>query len=35
MLDENKIDKLIQPFVDRQEAINVYVIKKIAKRLGK
>ena len=33
MLDENKIDKLIQPFVDRQEAINVYVIKKIAKRV--
>ena len=33
LLDENKIDKLIQPFTDRQEAINVYVIKKIAKRV--
>ena len=33
MLDENKIDKLIQPFTDRQETINVYVIKKIAKRV--
>lgn len=37
MLSEDMIDKLIQPIVDRQEAINVYVIKQIAaqiKRIG-
>lgn len=33
MLYENKIDKLIQPFINRQEAINIYVIKKIAERI--
>lgn len=33
LLDEKEIDKLIKPFTDRQEAINVYVIKKIAKRV--
>ena len=37
MLSEEMIDKLVQPIVDRQEAINVYVLKKIAaqvKRIG-
>lgn len=33
MLYDNKIDKLIQPFMKRQEAINLYVIKKIAERI--
>ena len=33
MLYENKIDKLIQPFMKMQEAINIYVIKKIAERI--
>ena len=33
MLSDDVIDKLIQPIVDRQEAINMYVIKLIAKRI--
>ena len=37
MLSEDMIDKLMQPIIDRQEAINTYVITKIAaeiKRIG-
>ena len=33
MLSDDVIDRLIQPIVDRQEAINMYVIKLIAKRI--
>ena len=33
MLSENAIDKLMQPIIDRQEAINSYVIEVIAKRV--
>lgn len=33
MLSENAIDNLIQPLIDRQEAINNYVINLIAKRI--
>ena len=33
MLSERDIENLIQPIVDRQEAINNYVIGKIAKRV--
>lgn len=33
MLSEDALEKLIQPIVDRQEAINMYVIKLIAKRI--
>lgn len=33
MLSDDAIDKLIQPIVDRQEYINMYVIKTIAKRI--
>lgn len=33
MLSEDAIDKLIQPIIDRQEAINNYVVKIIAERV--
>ena len=33
MLNDDAIDKLIQPIVNRQEFINMYVIKMIAKRI--
>lgn len=33
MLSEDAIDKLIQPIIERQEAINLYVIVKIAERV--
>lgn len=33
MLSENAIDNLIQPIIDRQEALNVFVIDLIAKRV--
>jgi len=33
MLKDNEIDNLIQPFVDRQEQLNNYVINKIAHRV--
>lgn len=33
MLSENQIDDLIQPIITRQEQINTWVIKKIAKRV--
>lgn len=33
MLSDNAIENLVQPIVDRQEAINMYVITKIARRL--
>lgn len=33
MLSENAIENLVQPIIDRQEQINIYVIDKIAKRL--
>lgn len=33
MLNENAIDNLIQPIIDRQESINMFVINKIANRL--
>lgn len=33
MLSDNAVDNLVQPIVDRQEAINMYVIQKIANRL--
>lgn len=33
MLSDDVIDKLMQPIIDRQEAINIYVIKTIAKRI--
>lgn len=33
MLNDNQIDDLIQPIVNRQQAINTYVIQKIAKRV--
>lgn len=33
MLSEDAIEKLIQPLIDRQEAINNYVIKMIAERV--
>ena len=33
MLSEDAIDNLVQPIVDRQESINMYVIQKIANRL--
>ena len=37
MLSDNALEKLMQPIIDRQESINLYVIKKIAaeiKRIG-
>ena len=37
LLSDDMIENLIQPILDRQEAINVYVIKQIAaqiKRIG-
>ena len=33
MLSDDVIDRLIQPIIDRQESINIYVIKLIAKRI--
>lgn len=33
MLSQSTLEKLIQPFIDRAEAINLYVIRKIAKRI--
>ena len=33
MLSEDAIENLVQPIIDRQEQINIYVIDKIAKRL--
>ncbi len=33
MLSENAIENLVQPIIDRQEQINIYVIDKIAKRV--
>jgi len=33
MLSENALDNLIQPIIDRQEAINIYVLTQIAKRV--
>lgn len=33
MLNENAIDNLVQPIVDRQESINTYVLNTIAKRV--
>lgn len=33
MLSEDTIDNLVQPIVDRQESVNMYVINKIANRL--
>ena len=33
MLSEREIEKLIQPIVDRQQAINTYVVNKIAARV--
>ena len=33
MLSERELEKLIQPIIDRQEAINSYVIRKIAERV--
>lgn len=33
MLSEDAIDKLVQPLVDRQEAINNYIVQLIAKRI--
>lgn len=33
MLSDNAIENLVQPIVDRQESINMYVITKIANRL--
>ena len=33
MLSEKEIEKLIQPIVDRQQAINTYVVNKIASRV--
>ena len=33
MLSENSIDNLIQPLVDRQEAINIFVIQEIATQI--
>lgn len=33
MLSENAIDNLMQPVIDRQEAVNNYVITKIAARV--
>ena len=33
MLSDDAIDRLVQPIVDRQEFINMYVIKTIAKRI--
>jgi len=33
MLSDDVIDRLIQPIVDRQESINIYVIQTIAKRI--
>lgn len=33
MFSEEDIEKLVQPIIDRQEAINNYVIEKIAKRI--
>lgn len=35
MLSESYIDNLMQPVVDRQEAINLYVIKEIAGRIAR
>jgi len=33
MLSENALDNLMQPIIDRQEAINTYVVKTIAERV--
>lgn len=33
MLSDDVIEKLIQPMIDRQEAINLYILKLIAKRI--
>ena len=33
MLSEDALNRLMQPIIDRQEAINVYVIGIIAKRV--
>ena len=33
MLSQDTLEKLVQPFIDRAEAINRYVIQKIAKRI--
>ena len=33
MLSEDAIENLVQPIVDRQESINIYIIDKIARRL--
>ena len=33
MLSENALDNLMQPIIDRQEAINTYVVKTIAQRV--
>lgn len=35
MLNENAIDKLLKPIIDRQENINVYVLTKIAEKIKK
>ena len=34
MLSEDSLDNLTQPIIDRQEAINLYIIQKIAKRVN-
>lgn len=33
MLSQDTLERLVQPFIDRSEAINLYVIQKIAKRI--
>lgn len=33
MLSDKELEKLIQPIIDRQEALNIYVIRKIAQRV--
>lgn len=33
MLSDDTLNNLMQPMIDRQEAINIYVIRKIAKRI--
>lgn len=33
MLSQDSLEKLVQPILDRQEAINIFVIKQIAKRI--
>lgn len=35
MLSEDAIDNLVQPIIERQEAINLYIIKKIAGQIKK